>query len=330
MREGAIGFSGGEVGDDGGVVFDVAAIEVDGHEGGVVAVDGGFVLGGEEVECDGGLFDEVANLGDLGAEGFVFVGCAEGVQPAFVVGDLFLEGLGGGELVAVEEEEGELHVGFGGDGGVVDAVGFGGGDGAGDRVGERPKGGDLGGGMDVHDFLVGEEGVVGDGESVAGAEGGDGSAEEEEALVRGGGGGGLGGGEEFLGEVEEDGGFEFWEGVGDLAEGLAVGVVVLRGVDGVVPGGGRRGGFLEEGEIGEEGVERDGRGGGGGCRPEWGEEEVWGFLWNGGEWGRLGGRGERGGPRGKASGGCGARGDPFGTGGARVASTVSGGRGWGQ
>ena len=280
MGEGGVGFSGGEVGDDFGFLFDVAAVEVDGHECVVVAVDGGLVLGGEVVHGGLGLFEEGADFGDLGVGDFVCRGGAGGVEPAFVVGDLFLEGLGGVELVGVEEEEGELHVGAGGGGGVVDAVGFGGGDGAGHGVGEGPEGGDLGGGVEVHDFEVGGDGFVGGFETAVCSVAVDGGAEEEEALFAGSDGGFVGGGDEFLGEVEEGGGFFFGEGVGFGGEAGAVVVVVVGGVRRIDIWRGGVGGFLGEGEVGIEGFEGD----------LWGEEGVLVFGWGGG-WcgGGLGG-----------------------------------------
>ena len=115
-------------------------------------------------------------LWGFGCRRFCLSGSAGGVEPAFVICDLFVEGLGGVELVGVEEEEGELHVGAGGGGGVVDAVGFGGGDGAGHGVGEGPEGGDLGGGVEVHDFEVLLDGFVGGVEAASCAVGVDGGA----------------------------------------------------------------------------------------------------------------------------------------------------------
>ena len=281
LGEGGVGFSGGEVGDDFGFLFDVAAVEVDGHEGVVVApaassVDGGLVLGGEVVHGGLGLFDEGADAGDLGVGDFVCRGGAGGVEPAFVVADLFLEGLGGVELVGVEEEEGELHVGAGGDGGVVDAVGLGGGDGAGHGVGEGPECGDLGGGVEVHDFEVLLDGFVGGVEAAAGAVAVDGGAEEEEALFARSGVGFVGGGDEFLGEVDEGGGFFLGELVGFGAEAGAVVLVVVGGVEGFDGWRGGVGAFLGEGEVGVEGFEWD----------LGGAEGVFGFAWIGG--GRAG------------------------------------------
>jgi len=110
-----------------------------------------------------GAVDFGTDLGDLPAGGGV------GFEPAFVVADKFYNSLCSLELVAFEEEQSELQIGPGGEGGIADALGFGGDGHAGYLVGEGPEGGDLGGAVFVEGLEEVLDGAVGDGESAGGA-----------------------------------------------------------------------------------------------------------------------------------------------------------------